>query len=68
MLLGFAVMLVPFSGLPSSFRTVLTLIFGLTIVAYAVAMRMQSVRVEKGSHVTEPPKDTVAPPTAVSPI
>lgn len=67
-LLGILVMLVPFSGLPSSFRTFLALALGAGILAIGLSMRMERVRASKAQHTPEPLPEPISEPQAMSTI
>jgi hypothetical protein len=75
--LGFLTMLVPFSGLPVSVRTVLLVIFGASAVGVGFSMRpgeqrasaeRKEVPAETPAVAPEPAASPVEPPHIVSPI
>jgi hypothetical protein len=71
MLLGVLVMLAPFSGLPSTFRTLLLVIFGITILGIGLTLRTQEVRQAQSSssnQTPEPESPATHIPTNVSPL
>ncbi|MDE1919753.1 MAG: hypothetical protein KGH56_03620 [Patescibacteria group bacterium] len=61
-LLGILTILTPFSGLPSSFRSLLAVIFGASVFAIGFSLRAREAESAQAA-TTEP-----APPTEVSPI
>lgn len=62
MLLGILTVLTPFSGLPSSFRSLLAVIFGVSVFAIGFSKRSREAKIAQ-TPPTEPP-----PPPGVSPI
>jgi len=73
--LGVFVILTPFSGLPVAIRTLLTVIFGASVLGIGFALRVRDVRMKKASPVVEPPSAPEPPaemprsePQGVSPI
>ena len=62
MLLGILTVLTPFSGLPSSFRSLLAVVFGASVFAIGFSLRAR----EAESAQTAPAES--APPAGISPI
>ena len=77
-LLGVLVMLVPFSGLPITLRTILSVLFGAVVLGIGLLTRQELVRAKRVEMPTETPPAAVsaaepepAPPSSphgVSPI
>lgn len=59
-LLGLLTILVPFSGLPISFRTLLTVIFGVSVIGIGLSLRTSEV-------ARSAPPSTPAAPTPETP-
>jgi len=67
-LLGFLIMLVPFSGLPMSIRSLLAAIFGASVLGIGLAIRAHEARSMKSSAEAPASEPEPAPPQGVSPI
>lgn len=65
-LLGVLTILTPFSGLPMTFRSLLSVIFGACVLGIGFSMRAREVHTAQST--TETPTTPDAPPTGVSPI
>ena len=65
-LLGVLTILTPFSGLPSSIRSLLAVIFGASISAIGLSLRAREVRTTSG--VQDAPASEPVSPQGVSPI
>jgi len=67
-LLGILVILVPFSGLPLAFRTLLAVIFGACIAAIGLSLRTKEMT-NSAPQVAPPPVEAPpGPPQSISPI
>jgi len=66
-LLGILTILTPFSGLPIAFRTLLTVIFGASVVGIGLMLRTREAR-SMQQPAEPPPIIPPAPPASVSPI
>ena len=62
-ILGLLVILVPFSGLPSGLRTLLSVLFGAGVLGVGVVLRTREAAQQAAR--TAPPKADASPDTAV---
>ncbi|MBU6388640.1 hypothetical protein KGQ72_02085 [Patescibacteria group bacterium] len=60
-LLGILVILTPFSGLPTAFRSLLEVIFGACVCGIGLALRAREARAAEQSVETPPPPPTISP-------
>ena len=70
-LLGVLISITPYSGLPASFRTFLTVVFGIAVFGIGLSLRTREVRdaqpTETPVEPTDSPTESPVPPT-ISPI
>ena len=67
-LLGVLTMLAPFSGLPSPLRTLLTVIFGASVLGMGVALRTREMRHRSPVATASPEPEHPPLPREISPI